>query len=122
MDWSNTSLKEAEQFYRKGQREYYNKNYQRAIDFFEASLNIYRGHPLAQVYLARAKSESEALAKTNLEIAVRYFESLQYSRAIYHFEQVIANLAHRPDEKVIAECEKYIAVAKKRLQAVEMFP
>lgn len=122
LEWQNSSLREAEQYFRKGQREYFSQNYQRAIEDFEGALNIHRTHPLAQMYLTRAKSEAEVEARKNMEVAIKYFESLQYSRAIYHFQQVIALLAHRPGEKIIGECEKYIAVAKRRLQASEVFP
>ena len=122
LDWSNTSLKEAEQYFRKGQRDYLSRNYGRAIDSFQTSLSLYRGHELAERYLSRAIYESEIEAKTHMEIAVSYFESLQYQRAIYHFSQVINLMAHRPTEPTVLQAEKYVAICKKRLQSAELFP
>jgi hypothetical protein len=57
-----------------------------------------------------------------MEIGVKYFESLQYQRAIYHFNEVVALLAHRPAEALVKEAEKYIDQCRRRLQAAELFP
>jgi hypothetical protein len=122
MDWTNSALREAESFFRRGQKEYQNKNYQRAIDDFNTALTIYRGHELADKYLRRALNESELVAKQHMEIGVKYFESLQYQRAIYHFNEVISLLAHRKDEVLVKEATKYVEQSKRRLQAAELFP
>lgn len=122
IDLNNTGVKEAEQYYRKGQREYLNKNYHRAIDNFQAALALNRGHELSEYYLRLAVYEVEAEAKKNFEIGIKYFESMQYSRAIYHFGETISLMQHRPTDKIIADAEKYIAQAKRRLQAAEQFP
>lgn len=122
LDWTNAALKESEQFFRRGQREYLNKNYHRAIEAFQTSLALYRGHMLADRYLRRAVYEVEIEAKQNMDAGVRYFDALQYQRAIYHFSEVITLMSHRPNEKISAEAERYIQQAKKRLQAAELFP
>ena len=122
LDWSNSSLREAEQYFRKGQREYLTKNYGRSIELFSTALSLYRGHQLADKYLRLAIFNAEQEAKRNMEIAVRYFESLQYQRAMYHFSEVITLMAHRPTEAIVTESEKYIQICKKRLQAAELFP
>lgn len=122
LDWSNASLREAEQFFRRGQREYLNKNYHRAIDSFRTALSLYGGHILAERYLRRAVYEVEIEAKTNMAMGIQYYESLQYSRAIHHFNETIALLAHRPNEAMIKEATRYIKQAELRLQAAELFP
>jgi hypothetical protein len=122
LDWSNASLREAEQFFRRGQREYLNRNYHRAIDSFRTALSLYGGHVLAERYLRRAVYEVEIEAKSNMALGIQYYESLQYSRAIHHFNETIALLAHRPNEAMIKEATRYIKQAELRLQAAELFP
>lgn len=122
LDFRDNSIQEAESYFRRGQREYFNKNWHRAIDSFQTSLAINRAHPMARFYLQAALHEAEADAKRNMEMGVKYFESLQYSRAIYHFQQVVVLMNHRPTEKIIKDCEKYIELSKRRLQAAELFP
>lgn len=122
LDWSNTSLREAEQFFRRGQREYMSKNYHRAIDSFQTALSLYGGHMLAERYLRRAVYEAEIEAKSHMMMGIQYYESLQYSRAIHHFHEVVALMAHRPDEAIVKEAGRYIKQAEVRLQAAELFP
>lgn len=122
LDWSNTSLREAEQYFRKGQREYLARNFARSIDSFQTALSLYRGHELADKYLRLAMYNAEQEAKQQRVLAVTYFDSLQYQRAMYHFTEVMALMAHRPGEPIVAEAEKYIALCRKRLQAAELFP
>jgi pSer/pThr/pTyr-binding forkhead associated (FHA) protein len=122
LDWSNTSLREAEQFFRRGQREYLNRNFHRAIDSFRTALSLYGGHVLAERYLRRAVYEAEIEAKNNMASAIQYYESLQYARAIHHFNEAIALLAHRPNEPMVKEAQRYIKQAELRLQAAELFP
>jgi tetratricopeptide (TPR) repeat protein len=122
LDWTNSSLRQAEQFFRRGQREYLEHNYHRAIDYFQTALSLYRGHMLADQYLRRAVFEAEIEAKKNMELGIRYFESLQYQRAIYHFNEVVSLMAHRPTEPIVGEAERYSQQAKRRLQAAELFP
>jgi pSer/pThr/pTyr-binding forkhead associated (FHA) protein len=122
LDWTNSSLRESEQFFRRGQREYLERNYDRAIEYFQTALSLYRGHVLADEYLRRTLYEAESAAKLHMQLGVQYFESLQYQRAIYHFTQVVNLMAHRPNEPIIGEAEKYIQQSKRRLQAAELFP
>lgn len=122
LDWTNSSLRQAEQFFRRGQREYLDHNYHRAIDNFQTALSLYRGHMLADQYLRRAVFEAEIEAKKHMELGVQYFESLQYARAIYHFNEVVNLMSHRPGEPIVTEADRYIGQAKKRLQAAELFP
>lgn len=122
LDFNDSSIREAESYFRRGQREYFSKNWHRAIDAFQTSLAINKSHPLARFYLQSSLHEAETEAKKNMEMAVKYFESLQYSRAIYHFQQVVLLMGHRPGEKIVKDCEKYIELCRKRLQAAELFP
>lgn len=122
LDWFNPNVQESEQYFRRGQREYFNKSYHRAIEAFQTSLTFNRNHELANFYLKLAVYDVELEAKRHKEMAVKYFESLQYSRAIYHFGEVISLMGHRPKDPMIQEAEKYIQVAKQRLQASELFP
>jgi tetratricopeptide (TPR) repeat protein len=122
IDVMDTSLREAEQYFRRGQREFSNKNYQRAIDAFSAALSINKRHPLAKYYLDAAIHQSETEAEKHRTTGVKYFESLQFNRAIYHFTQAIGYMAHRPSDPKIAQCEQGIELAKRKLQTVELFP
>jgi pSer/pThr/pTyr-binding forkhead associated (FHA) protein len=123
----DNSVKEAELSFRKGQRDYFNKNYHHAIDNFDTAISLYAKHPLASYYKGLAIHDAEVEAQKNKEIGLKYFNSLQYSRAIYHFKMAIDNLSHvTPDniagKKMISECEKYIDFAQRKLKAVETTP
>jgi pSer/pThr/pTyr-binding forkhead associated (FHA) protein len=122
LDWTNSSLREAEQFFRRGQRDYLTGEYQRAIDEFETALSFYRGHKMAEKYLRLSVFEVETSAKKHMQMALQYFESLQYQRAIYHFTEVVNLMSHRPQDPMVGEAEKYINLSKRRLQAAELFP
>ena len=122
LDWTNSSLREAEQFFRKGQREYLAGSFQRAIDSFQTALSFYRGHRLAENYLRRTIYEVESEARKHMDMGVQYFESLQFQRALYHFNEVITLMAHRPTENIVSQAEKYVSLCKRRLQAAELFP
>ena len=122
LDWSNSALKEAESFFKKGQREYLNGNLHRSIDNFQTSLTLYRGHALAERYLKRAIYSAELKSKEQMAIGIRYFDSLQYQRAIHHFKEAIALMKHRPNEPLIEEAKRYIKQSELRLQAAELFP
>ena len=122
LDWSNSSLREAEQFFRRGQREYMSKNYNRAIDQFQTALSLYRGHRLAEKYLRLTMYEAEVKAKNHMAMGIQYFQSLQYQRAIFHFTEVIGLMQHRSTEAIVGESERYISLSKRRLQAAELFP
>lgn len=122
LDMSNTTLREAEQNFRKGRREYLAKNYQRAIQSFQAALSFDRTHKLARFYLQLSVAESEADANKQMELGVKYFQALQYDRAIYHFNQVAAQLAHRPQHPLIPKARDYVKKSQDLLRAAEMFP
>ena len=117
-----TPQRQAEQSFRKGQREYLNKNFHRAIEDFRSALQLNRSHELADYYLRMSVFEVEAQARQNMEIGRKYFESMQYQRAMYHFQQVISDMQHRPADKMITDAEKFIALSKRRLQAAEQLP
>lgn len=122
LDWSDSSLQQSELFFRRGQRDYLAKNHHRAIEAFQTALSLYSGHALAERYLRHAIAEAEAQAKKSMGMGVQYFEALQYARAIYHFREAIQLMAHRPNEPVIKEAQKYIQQAELRLRAAELFP
>lgn len=122
LDWTNGSLREAEQFFKRGQREYMSKNYGRAIDAFSTALALYRGHVLADRYLRRTLYEVESEARKQMELGVQYFSSLQYARAMFHFGEVSALMQHRTTDPMVSEAEKYITLCRKALQAAELFP
>lgn len=122
LPWNDSGITESESYFRKGQREFFNKNYQRAINSFELALSLNQSHPAAAYYLGSAIHQSESEAAKNFETGLKYFESLQYKRAIYHFQQAQALLAHKPQDPAITEAEKYIKLSRQRLQAAELFP
>jgi len=123
----DSHVKEAELYFRKGQRDYFNKNYHQAIDNFDAAISLWAQHPLASYYRGLAAHESEVEAEKNREIGLKYFNSLQYERSIYHFKAAIDNLSHIKSDnvegkRVIQECERYIDFARRKLRAAELVP
>lgn len=121
-DFNDSSVLEAEQFFRRGRRDYLNKEYHRAIQSLATALDLDQSHRLAELYLKRSLIEAEEEAKKHLNLALKYFESLQYQRSIYHFEQVESYMQHRKEHEIVKQSKKYIEVAEKRLQGAELFP
>ena len=120
-------IKEAESYFRKGQRDYFNKNYHHAIDNFDAAISLWAQHPLAQYYRGLAAHDSEVEAQKHREIGLKYYNSLQYRRAMYHFKAAIDSLAHiksenSPAKKMIQECQRYFEFSQRKLKAAEMVP
>lgn len=114
---------EAEQYYKKGLREYTDENYHRAIELFRTALTLNRQHAMASYYLQLTYFEVETLANKNFEIGRKYFEAMHYQRSIYHFGEVISLLSHRPgDDKRTRESGTFICQAKKRLGEVKKCP
>jgi hypothetical protein len=65
----------------------------------------------------------EKIANKNFEIGRKYFEAMQYSRSVYHFQQVVSLLSHRPaDDRRIKDANTFICQAKKRLGEVKKCP
>ncbi len=122
LDWGNSGLKESEQYFRMGRREYSSKNFQRAIRLFQTSLSFDRQHPLSNFYLQLAVAEVEMEAKKHAETGLKYFESLQFDRAIYHFKQSISYMAHRPTSDMVVRAREYIKISTERMRAAELFP
>ncbi len=122
LDWTNMSLRQSEQLFKKGQREYLSQNYHRAIDFFQSAIQLYRGHLVAERFLKRAIYEAELEAKNNMALGIQYYSSLQYQRAMYHFSEVVTLMSHRPKEPVVAEATRYIEQCKRMLVAAELYP
>lgn len=122
LDWSDSSVREAEQYFRKGARELSNQNYHRAIEAFQAALQIDKRHIASRKYLTWAVQEAEFEARKNRDIAIRYYESLQYQRAIHHFQEVVALMSHRPADPMVGQAEKYIQYSKRALEAADYFP
>lgn len=122
LPWADSGVTESEAYFRRGQRDYFSKNYHRAISSFELALSLNKNHASAKYYLAASIHDAEEEAKKNFEMGLKYFEALQYRRAIYHFQQTQALLSHKPQEKITAESERYIKLARQRLQAAELFP
>lgn len=123
----DSHVKEAELYFRKGQRDYFNKNYHQAIDNFDAAMSLWAQHPLASYYRGLAAHESEVEAEKNREIGLKYFNSLQYERAIYHLKAAIDNLSHIKSDNVegkrlIQDCERYIDFARRKQRAAELVP
>lgn len=118
----DVGVEDSEMHFRKGQREFFNKNYHRAISSLELALSLNRTHPSAGYYLQSAIHQAEGEASKNLEMGLKYFESLQYKRAIYHFKQVKSLLAHKPEDDLIKKCDEYIRLAEQRLKAAELYP
>lgn len=115
-------FRDAEQYFRKGLREFTNENYHRAVELFRTALTLNRNHELASYYLNLTYFEIEKLANKDFEIGRKYFQAMHYTRSIYHFNEVIQLLQHRPADRRIKDAERFIAQAKKKLQEAQQFP
>lgn len=120
-------VKEAELYFRKGQRDYFNKNYHNAIVNFDAAISLWGQHPLASYYRSLAAHDSEVEAQKHREIGLKYYNSLQYRRAMYHFKAAIDSLAHTKADngaakKMIQECQRYFEFSQRKLKAAELVP
>lgn len=122
LDWSDSALREAEQYFRRGARDLSNENYHRAIEAFQTALQLDKRHIASKKYLSWAIQEAEFAAKKNRDIGIRYYESLQYQRAIHHFQEVITLMGHRPSDAMVGQAEKYIQYSKRALEAADYFP
>lgn len=116
------SIADSEVHFRRGQRDFFNKNYHRAINSLELAISLNRTHPSASYYLQAAIHEAEQEAAKNLEVGIKYFSSLQYKRAIYHFKQVQSLLVHKKEDPVLKKCSEYIRLSEERLKAAELYP
>jgi tetratricopeptide (TPR) repeat protein len=116
------SIADSEVHFRRGQRDFFNKNYHRAINSLELAISLNRSHPSASYYLQSAIHEAEQEASKNLEVGIKYFSALQYKRAIYHFKQVQSLLAHKKEDPVLKKCSEYIRLSEERLKAAELYP
>lgn len=122
LPWNDTGISESEAYFRRGQRELNNKNFQRAINSFQLALSLNKNHVEAQVSLADAVKASDEDAKNNFEKGIKYYQALQYQRAIYFFQQSQASLGHRPGDPLISKAEEKIRLARQRLKAADLFP
>lgn len=116
------AIQSSEDFFRRGQREYFSHNFNRAIDAFETALSVNRKHPLAGTYLTWAKSEAGEEAKNHHKMGMQYMSSHQYERAIYHFKEVISLLAHQPQEPLVKQSQKNIRDATEYLAGKGLNP
>lgn len=121
------SVTESEKYFKKGQRDYFNKDYSHAIDNFDSAVSLWKRHPLASYYRGLALHESEVEANKNFEIGMKYFNSLQYSRATYHFRQTVDYLSHSDKldngvKRLVEQSERYIDFATRKLKAMELAP
>lgn len=122
LPWNDTGISESEAYFRRGQRELNNKNFQRAINSFQLALSLNKNHVEAQVSLADAVKASDEDAKNSFEKGIKYYQALQYQRAIYFFQQAQASLGHRPGDPLISKAEEKIRLARQRLKAADLFP
>lgn len=121
-DLKDSNIITAEQYFKSGLREYSNKNYQRAIDNFKSALTLSSRHPLAKYYLDLATFESENEAKKNRDLAIQYYRTMNYDRAIYYCKEAIAYLQHNPTHPSLKTCKEFIENAKQINQAAELAP
>ncbi len=121
-DLKDSNIITAEQYFKSGLREYSNKNFQRAIDNFKSALTLSSKHPLAKYYLDLAIFESENAAKQNRDLAIQYYRTMNYDRAIYYCKEVIAYLQHNPTHPSLKTCKEFIENAKQINQAAELAP
>jgi len=122
-----SAIKESEIYFKRGQRDFFNKNYRNAIDNFNAAISLWNRHPLATYYRGLAVHDSEVEAEKNFNIGIKYYNSLQYQRSIYHFRLAIDYLSHSnadngPIKDLINQSKRYIDFSRRKLQIMELVP
>ncbi|MBI2027071.1 MAG: FHA domain-containing protein [Deltaproteobacteria bacterium] len=95
-----SSTESAENLYFKGEREFLDGNYERAIYYLKACLGLYPGHPLAQLYLQKSFKALDEEVKQAWEVGNLYLTTLEFDLAYAEFKRVVEILEFNPDSKL----------------------
>lgn len=88
VDKDSPQYKNADNWYHQGMREYYSKNYRRALEDFQTATEIDGGHPLAKVYIETTKKEMGEEADERFRLAKKELDANRFKNAMNHYAYV----------------------------------
>jgi len=110
---TNARQRSAEIFFRKGQKEFYNKNYRRAITALETALTIDSKHDLAKVYLGKSHKSLEEQVELSYKAATSAADEFRFREARKHYMNVMHFLAADPKNPRYIEAQEKIKLLDK---------
>ncbi len=102
-------------FIHRGQREYRERNFFRAIEQFEMALILVPNHGQASFYLRKAQDSLRMHIKKMEEKATRETSSLKYKAAMNQYCSIISFLQNYAEDERYIKAEKNIAVLEEKL-------
>ena len=102
-------------FIHRGQREYREGNYFRAIEQFEMALILVPNHGQASFYLRKSQDSLRAHIKQMEEKAARETASLKYNAALNQYCSIISFLQNYPEDERYVKAEKNIAILEEKI-------
>lgn len=86
---NSPQYRQAKGFFIQGLRDYREKNYLRAIDYFNGALALFPDHALSQRYLNQAHGKQNELIQLTLLDANDHYEKKRYKQARASYEQLL---------------------------------
>lgn len=102
-------------FIHRGQREYREANYFRAIDQFEMALILVPNHGQASFYLQKSQESLRNYIKQMEAKAEQQTASLRYQAAINQYCAIISFLQNYPDDERYIKAKKNIEILEEKL-------
>ncbi|MCB9073290.1 MAG: FHA domain-containing protein [Bdellovibrionaceae bacterium] len=90
--------RKAENYYIRGFRDYYNKQYSRAIESFQTTLAIYPNHTMAKRYLKLSEKLREGLVDSHMDLGTKYRNKSMYKLCMAEFEKAL-QIINQPENK-----------------------
>jgi pSer/pThr/pTyr-binding forkhead associated (FHA) protein len=102
-------------FIHRGQREYREGNYFRAIEQFELALILVPNHVDASFYLRKTKESLKDYLKSIKDKAQQDQDALKYTSALNQYCAIISFLQDYPEDERYKEAEKQIELLEEKL-------
>jgi pSer/pThr/pTyr-binding forkhead associated (FHA) protein len=100
----------------RGQREFREKNYFRAMSEFKHALNLDPENSVASYYLAKTKQALDDEVISNFDSAKKAIESIKYNNAVINYCTVIRLLKDYPEDERYIAAKKNLAIVEKKLE------
>ena len=111
---NTVQYREAKALFIQGLRDYRERNYLRAMSYFNGALALFPQHVLSQRYLQKSRTKQNELIQMKLLEANRYYEHKQYRQAMASYGQILfliqdkTNKIYREAKGRREECEAII--------------
>ena len=96
--------REAKALFIQGLRDYRERNYVRAMDYFSGALALFPNHTLSQRYLQQSKTKQDQLIQHKLLESNKYYEHKQYRQAAASYEQILVLIGDK-NNKIYREAQ-----------------